>query len=746
MALRETCFGVTGICGNSRFVMSWKPVLVMVLGCLSVVSTAGRAGESEPLVIDEPPAPLRAKSGPSETAQDRVEAGACYAHARLLLARDDKARALDRLERAWRYDPRSVSLLKDIVPLAAELERAEEAVRYAVIAAERETVEPHALRQLGSLLAARNDLPRAVRMYEKFIAASGPSPLDASLVKLELGRLYFVQGRYAEAADVFAAAQKLLDHPESFGLTRAELNETVPDRTRSFTLIAEANMLADRCDAATVAFDEVRRTSADNSVWPFHAAQLAARQKRWDEARGKLDQYFATKSTQADEQPYKLLREILTADGKPEADQRLFARLEELRQQDPENRPLRTCLARGYLEAGQLDRAEPLYAELLKHEPSSGVFEGLARIYRQRRDAPALLAIMGRVTQGSFDLDLLGREFAAIRGDSEAAAQLVECGRKKLTVAEAQAFRECFALSLLLVGQKQYDLADLFYTRAFQIEQVSEQTRMIEAVALRLYEAEQYDRAANLFRSLLSRELPADGQAVCRYFLAGALEMCGSTDEAVRWAEEAAVRRPDSHSFQIRPAWTLQHARRYADSEKRYQDLLSRWGRDYKTPGVREAVRQVRLALAAQFADQTRIADAEEQLQQVLDEFPEDAAAGNDLGYMWADRGLHLQRALAMTRSAVAANPQNSAYRDSLGWVYFRLERYDEAVKELEQSVAGAGQDGTVLDHLGDAYLKVDQKQKAIDAWKRAASAFHAERETTSREKIEQKIRQCNPG
>ncbi len=723
-----------------------KPILVMLLGFVAVVSTAGVAGESEPLVIDEPAAALRARNGPSESDLDRVEAGACYAHARLLLARANKARALDRLERAWRYDARSVSLLKDIVPLAAELERGEEAVRYAVIAAERETVEPHALRQLASLLAARNDLPRAVSLYEKFVAATGAGPLDVALVKLELGRLYFVQGKYANAADVFAAAQKLLDHPESFGLTRDQLNETVPDRTRSYTLIAEANMLADRCEAATAALDEAKRTSADGSVWLFHAARVAVQQKRWDEARGKLDQYFATKSTQADEQAYQLLRDILTADGQPDIERRLFSRLEELRQQDPENRPLKTYLARAYLDAGQFDRAEPLYAELLKQEPSSGVFEGLARIYRQRRAAPALLDLMARSAQRSYDLDLLGREVATIRGDKDAVSLLIDCGRQRLTAPGDESFRECFALSLLLLGQKQYELADRFYTRAFQIEQAAEQRRMMEAVALRLYEAEQYDRAANLFRSLLARQNSADEQAVCRYFLAGALEMCGNTDEAVRLAEEASVRRPDSHSFQVRPAWVLQHARRYADSEKRYQDLLGRWGRDYKTPGVREAVRQVRLALAAQFAEQDRIADADELLQQVLDEFPEDAAARNDLGYLWADRGLHLHRALEMTRSAVAANPQNSAYRDSLGWVYFRLERYDEAVKELEQSVAGAGQDATVLDHLGDAYLKVGQKEKAVDAWKRAVGALRTERETASREKIEQKIRQCNPG
>ena len=105
----------------------------------------------------------------------------------------------------------------------------------------------------------------------------------------------------------------------------------------------------------------------------------------------------------------------------------------------------------------------------------------------------------------------------------------------------------------------------------------------------------------------------------------------------------------------------------------------------------------------------------------MLDEFPDDAGASNDLGYLWADQGVHLQRALKMIRQAVAAEPDNAAYRDSLGWVYYRLGRYQEAVAELEKA-ARQGTGGDVLDHLGDAQLKAGQPDKADDAWRRAAA------------------------
>ena len=82
------------------------------------------------------------------------------------------------------------------------------------------------------------------------------------------------------------------------------------------------------------------------------------------------------------------------------------------------------------------------------------------------------------------------------------------------------------------------------------------------------------------------------------------------------------------------------------------------------------------------------------------------------MGYLWADQGTHLERALKMIRTAVAAEPDNAAYRDSLGWVFYRLGRYPEAVAELEKAAAKEPA-AEVLDHLGDARLKAGQREKA---------------------------------
>jgi len=70
----------------------------------------------------------------------------------------------------------------------------------------------------------------------------------------------------------------------------------------------------------------------------------------------------------------------------------------------------------------------------------------------------------------------------------------------------------------------------------------------------------------------------------------------------------------------------------------------------------------------------------------------------------------------------VAASPQSGYIVDSLGWVYFRLGRYDEAVVQMERAVELEAVDPVVNDHLGDVYWAVGRKREAQFQWKRALS------------------------
>ena len=124
-----------------------------------------------------------------------------------------------------------------------------------------------------------------------------------------------------------------------------------------------------------------------------------------------------------------------------------------------------------------------------------------------------------------------------------------------------------------------------------------------------------------------------------------------------------------------------------------------------------------------------------------LDEFPDDPSASNDLGYLWAERGVHLGRAWRLIRVAIADEPDNKAYRDSLGWVYYQRGQYREAVVELEKAAADKKPDGVVLDHLGDAYLKVGQPEKAKDAWRKAVKLLRRENDEKKALVVEKKLK-----
>jgi Flp pilus assembly protein TadD len=60
---------------------------------------------------------------------------------------------------------------------------------------------------------------------------------------------------------------------------------------------------------------------------------------------------------------------------------------------------------------------------------------------------------------------------------------------------------------------------------------------------------------------------------------------------------------------------------------------------------------------------------------------------------------------------------------DSLGWAYFRIGKYDDAVRELERAVELMPQDPTINDHLGDAYWMVGRKLEATFQWKIALAS-----------------------
>ena len=101
---------------------------------------------------------------------------------------------------------------------------------------------------------------------------------------------------------------------------------------------------------------------------------------------------------------------------------------------------------------------------------------------------------------------------------------------------------------------------------------------------------------------------------------------------------------------------------------------------------------------------------------------PEQPQVLNYLGYSMVEQKRNLDEALDMIERAVAASPDSGYIVDSLGWVFYRLGRYEEAVVQMERAVELLAVDPVVNDHLGDVYWAVGRHREAEFQWSRALS------------------------
>jgi tetratricopeptide (TPR) repeat protein len=116
---------------------------------------------------------------------------------------------------------------------------------------------------------------------------------------------------------------------------------------------------------------------------------------------------------------------------------------------------------------------------------------------------------------------------------------------------------------------------------------------------------------------------------------------------------------------------------------------------------------------------------AEEAFHKVLADDPKNAQALNYLGYMLADRDTRLEEALGYIRRAVALDPQNGAYLDSLGWAYYKLGNYELAEENLRRASERINNDPTVHDHLGELYMKTGRLKLAAANYERSLEEWN---------------------
>ena len=231
------------------------------------------------------------------------------------------------------------------------------------------------------------------------------------------------------------------------------------------------------------------------------------------------------------------------------------------------------------------------------------------------------------------------------------------------------------------------------------------------------------------------------------------------TDRAISNYQQSLVLNPNQLELYLRVALYQIRLKRFSDASATLTNAREKYPTKYQVPyvvGLLQSDQKNYTNALASFADAETLAkeDPEEikpssafyfaygsayervgmdekavsMFRKAIELDPNNHNACNYLGYMWADKGVHLQESLELIQKALKLEPDNGAYLDSLGWVLFQMGRYQEALPPIQRAVEmlqkeDQQDDATVLDHLAEVLLKLDKREEALDAWRRAAKA-----------------------
>ncbi len=183
--------------------------------------------------------------------------------------------------------------------------------------------------------------------------------------------------------------------------------------------------------------------------------------------------------------------------------------------------------------------------------------------------------------------------------------------------------------------------------------------------------------------------------------------------EALVQLERAIAMAPDSLAPRVMLARFYEHQQRGPEAERAWAAAAERFP-DHDGIAIDLAAARERLG---------DVAGAEAAIRDVLRRTPDHATALNFLGYLWADQGRNLTEAVDLIARALAQDPDNGAYVDSLGWAYYRLGRLSEARVQLERAVRLTRGDAVVLEHLGDVYKDLQLNDLAREQYRLALAA-----------------------
>jgi Flp pilus assembly protein TadD len=98
----------------------------------------------------------------------------------------------------------------------------------------------------------------------------------------------------------------------------------------------------------------------------------------------------------------------------------------------------------------------------------------------------------------------------------------------------------------------------------------------------------------------------------------------------------------------------------------------------------------------------------------------DDASLANFYGYLLAEKGESLDLAEKLVAKALEKEPDNGYFLDSLGWIRYKQGNVREALGILLSAVDKAGDDAVIWEHIGDAYTRLKERDRARQAFRKS--------------------------
>jgi tetratricopeptide (TPR) repeat protein len=595
--------------------------------------------------------------------QDRAQSYYHFALSKWFEDGGDLTRALSEMQTAVSYNEDDSGLHVALAELLAQMNRTDEAIDEAQRAARLDPKDPEPHWMLASIHLRSTEGMR-VRQAQLDVLKKAVQELEAmkALAPDDQRAFFALGGCYME-----------LGQPDKAIAAYERWQKLVPDSNNGYLSIAQYYEREGKVDKAIEYMQKALESDPETMQTLTLLAGLYAKAKREQDAI-PLYRKMVELTGGSPEVKQQLASSLLDSGDFAEA----AKILDTLAKNDPQNPAIRMMMSRAQMGARHYPEAIETLKSLLASDPDNIEFQFyLGTAYEQGGQPGEAVKIFRRLFEQS-------------KGDSEEAK------------ANRGVFQQHLAASYQDMGE--YDKAIAMYEEMVKSDP-SPRTYFVLINAYRVNR--QFDKALELGKQQYDKN-PEDENLALVY--ARSLADAGRAKEGADILSPKVQSNPANLDIYVNLSQIYLLAKRYGEAER----VMLR-ARDLKLDKPR-----VQLQLATVYDKQKDYGQAEAILKEMLKEDPEDAIALNYLGYLLADRGVRLNEAVEYVQQALALEPNNGAYLDSLGWAFFKLNDLAKAEKYLLQAVALEKNDPVIHDHLGDLYLKAGNPEKAQDFWKKS--------------------------